>query len=67
MARIYASDQIIHDYRAQPAWISTEDNWLADALTRPGSEKHRLIFDKFSKEAGVTPRQRQISPEMFLY
>ena len=67
MARIYASDQIIHDYRSQPAWNSTEDNWLADALTRPGSEKHRLIFDKFSKEAGVTPRQRQISPEMFLY
>ena len=65
MARIYAMDQIIHDYRAQPAWISTEDNWLADALTRPGSEKHRKIFDDFSRELGATPRQRHISPEMF--
>ena len=44
MARIHASDQITHDYRA-----------------------HRLIFDKFSKEAGVTPCRRQISLELPLY
>ena len=40
MAPIYAPDQISHDYRAQSARFSTEVNWLADALTRPGSEKH---------------------------
>ena len=65
MARLYATHQIQHDYRAEPAWISTEDNWLADSLTRPGSEQHRLIFQKFVSELGVTPVQRHITPEMF--
>ena len=55
MARLYASHQIEHDYRAEPVWISTEDNWLANALTRTGSEKHRLIFENHCRNAGVTP------------
>ena len=67
MARLYASHQIEHDYRAEPVWLSTTDNWLADALTRTGSEKHRIIFENHCKSIGVTPKQRHISPEMFLF
>jgi hypothetical protein len=67
MACFYALDQVFHDYGALPAWISTEDSWLADAPTKPGFEKRGLNFDKFSIDAGTVPRQRQIPPEMVLY
>ena len=67
MARICALDQIKHDYRAESAWISTSDNWLADALTRPGSRSHRKIFDDFTAGLGVKPCQRHISPEMYQF
>ena len=67
MSRICALDQIKHDYRAESAWISTSDNWLADALTRPGSDTHRRIFDDFASELGVKPHQCHISPEMYLF
>ena len=67
LGRIFAMSQIEHDYRVEPAWISTEDNWLADALTRSGSEKHRRIFTNFCNGLGVTPVQRHISPDMFDY
>ena len=67
MARIISLDQIANDYRSESAWISTSDNWLADALTRPGSEDHRRIFDDFASTLGVKPRQRHITPEMYLF
>ena len=67
MARIVSLDQIANDYRAESAWISTSDNWLADALTRSGSGEHRRIFDDFVAKLGVKPRQRQITPEMYMF
>ena len=67
MARIYATSQITHDYRAVPAWISTDDNWLADALSRPNSAKGWGRFESFAKSLGARPVQRQITPEMFLF
>ena len=39
MARLYATLQIHHDYRAEPAWLSTKDNWLADSYSRPADLK----------------------------
>ena len=63
--RIYATSQITHNYRAVPAWISTEDNWLADALSRPNSPKCWQKFEDFANSLGARPIQRQISPEMY--
>lgn len=67
MARIYATSQVTHDYRAIPAWISTEDNWVADALSRPNSSKCWGRFESFASSLGARPIQRQISPEMFSF
>ena len=67
MARIFATSQIDHSYRVEPAWISTSDNWLADALSRPAEKKYRDIFDEFSKGLGARPIQREILPEYFIY
>ena len=67
LARIYAMSQIHDGYRAEPAWISTSDNWLADALSRPAEKKYRDVFDEFSKGLGARPIQREILPEYFIY
>ena len=48
-------------------WWSESGDRSWNALTRPGSEKHRRMFEKISREAGVTPRRRDVSPEMFEY
>ena len=65
MARIFSFSQIENDYRVEPAWISTTDNWIADALSRPGSAECRLSWEKFAGSLGASPKQRHISPEMF--
>ena len=65
MARIFAMSQVDFSYRVEPAWISTSDNWLADALSRPGEKKFRDIFDEFSDGLGARPVQRHILPSMF--
>ena len=67
MARLYAMSQIHNDYRAEPAWISTTDNWLADAYSRPAEHKSQQIMAKFVNELGARPTQRHITPEMFDY
>ena len=67
MARLYAMSQIHNDYRAEPAWISTSDNWLADAYSRPAEEKSQNIMANFVNELGARPTQRHIFPEMFDY
>ena len=65
MARIYAFSQIELEYRAEPAWVSTKDNWVADALSRPASAECRLVWEKFAGSLGASPVQCQITPEMF--
>ena len=57
MARIYAFSQIELEYRAEPAWISTKDNWIADVLSRPGSAECRLIWENFVGSLGASPVQ----------
>ena len=65
MARIFALSQVEHNYRVEPAWISTGDNWLADAYSRPADEKSKERIRVFSQNIGVNPIQRHIKPEMF--
>ena len=65
MARIFATSQINFSYRVEPAWISTSDNWLADALSRPAEKKYRDIFEEFSNGLGARPVQREILPDFF--
>ena len=65
LARIYAMSQIHDGYRAEPAWISTSDNWLADAYSRPADSKSQRIMADFVNESGASPKRRHVSPEMF--
>ena len=67
VAPSYAPDQSCHDYRAQSAWFNAKDSRLANTPIRSGSGKHWLTVNKYSKEAGVTPRRSQASPEMVLF
>ena len=67
MARIYAFSQIELEYRAEPAWISTKDNWVADVLSRPGSAQCRLDWQNFADSLGASPTQCHITPEMFKF
>ena len=65
MARIFALSQIEHNYRVEPAWLSTDDNWLADAYSRPADDKSKTRIANFVKSIGVNPTQRHIEPEMY--
>ena len=67
MARIFALSQIEHNYRVEPAWLSTDDNWLADAFSRPADEKSKRRISDFSAQIGANPIQRHIQPEMYSF
>ena len=67
MARIFAFSQIEMEYRGEPAWISTKDNWIADALSRPSSSQCRLDWENFVGSLGASPKQCHITPEMYKF
>ena len=67
MARLYATLQIHHDYRAEPACLKTKDNWLADAFSRPADPKCQQIIQNFMNEHGARTTQRHIPPEIFSF
>ena len=67
MARIFAFSQIQMEYRGEPAWISTKQNWIADALSRPSSSQCRQDWENFASSLGASPKQCRITPEMYKF
>ena len=67
MARFIGMQQVRHQFRLHTEYVRSEDNVLADALSRSGSHEHREIFRKHCESLGGIPRQRVLSPEHFTF
>ena len=67
IARTFSTLQLEGQFIWEPAWISTHDNILADALSRSGDPKYREIFLSTCSRLGYQPKECVVTPRMFQF
>ena len=65
MARYVGLRQVRFQFRLHSEYIRSEDNVLADALSRSGTKPYRDIFRDHCRSVGGIPRERVVSLEHF--
>ncbi len=65
MARLIVGEQFRGGFRVTPTRISTEQNILADALSRLGDEGKWDLFHQTVSGYGVVPSRIDLSPTVF--
>ena len=65
MARLIVGEQFRGEFRIIPARITTEQNTLADALSRLGEEGKWDLFSATVGESGAAPTQVFVREEFF--
>ena len=65
IVRLLVEEQFTGNFRLQTARITTEDNLVADALSRLGQPGKPEVFTNYCKGYGVVPTRLEIPPEFF--
>ena len=65
MGRIITATMFKRHFRIQPGRISTQDNILADCLSRLADPAKSALFSSITGNYGVSPVRQEILPSMF--
>ena len=66
IVRLLVEEQFVGNFRMQSARITTENNLVADALSRLGQPGKREVFSSFCEGYGVVPFRLETSAQLFL-